>query len=135
MNVILLNQTSPNFLIFTSINMPIITLSKLHPEERWTFQGVTNFFVLFLLSMFYFSYQLIIVIVVSFLLSALSFYVCYLSMVRISFLLLLSSTDNGYADFDYVQKVDTYSRNCSLSLPINYLVSDTRRFDERLSYN
>ena len=61
-----------------------------------------NSFILCLLSLDYFCYQLIVVIVVSFLLSLLSFYVCYLFMILISFLLLLSITDNDYAGFDYV---------------------------------
>ena len=61
-----------------------------------------NSFILCLLSLDYFCYRLIVVIVVSFLLSLLSFYVCYLFMILISFLLLLSITDNDYAGFDYV---------------------------------
>ena len=58
-----------------------------------------NFFVLCLLSMFDSCYRLI---VVSFLLSSLSYFVCYLFMIWISFLLLLSITDNDYVGFGYV---------------------------------
>ena len=57
-----------------------------------------TFFVLCLLSVFYFCYRLIVVIVVSFLLSF-AIVLCLLSfMIWISFLLLLSIIDNNYAD-------------------------------------
>ena len=92
-------------------------------------------------SLLYFCYQFVFAILITFLLSWLSLYLCYLCFTFVIdtrfglFLLLLSITDNSYVGLVMYKRlivtVDTVVYLCQITI----FVLDTRYLEERLFYS